>query len=45
MHLTNTVVTLSNINEMSHVIIKENWVPDKERDKLQSEMLNWKSLF
>ena len=32
-HLTNTEVTSSNINEMSHVMNKENRPPDKERDK------------
>ena len=32
-HLTNTEVTSSNINEMSHVINKENWGTDKEKDK------------
>ena len=32
-HLTNTEVTSSNINEMSHIMNKENGPPDKERDK------------
>ena len=32
-HLTNTGVTSSNINELSHIINKENRPPDKERDK------------
>ena len=32
-HLTNTGVTSSNINEVSHIINKENRPPDKERDK------------
>ena len=32
-HLTNTEITSSNINEMSHIINKENGPPDKERDK------------
>ena len=32
-HLTNTEVTSSNINEMSHVMNKDNRPPDKERDK------------
>ena len=32
-HLTNTEVTSSNINEMSHVMNKENRLSDKERDK------------
>ena len=31
-HLTNTEVTSSNINEMSHVMNKENRPTDKERD-------------
>ena len=33
MHLINTGVTSSNINEVSHIINKENRPPDKERDK------------
>ena len=32
-HLTNTGVTSSNTNEVSHKINKENRPPDKERDK------------
>ena len=32
-HLINTGVTSSNINEMSHIMNKENRPPDKERDK------------
>ena len=32
-HLTNTGVESSNINEMSHTMNKENRFPDKERDK------------
>ena len=32
-HLTNTGVTSSNINEMSHIMNTENQPPDKERDK------------
>ena len=32
-HLTNTGVTSSNINEVSHIMNKENWPPDKESDK------------
>ena len=32
-HLTNTEITSSDINEMSHVMNKENRPPDKERDK------------
>ena len=32
-HLTNTEVTFSNINEMSHVMSKENRPPEKERDE------------
>ena len=33
MHLTNMEATLSNINEMSHAMNKENRPLDKERDK------------
>ena len=33
-HLTNTGVTSSNMNEVSHILNKENRPLDKERDKL-----------
>ena len=33
MHFTNRGVTSSNINEVSHIMNKENRLPDKERDK------------
>ena len=39
-HLPNTGVTSSNINEMSHIINKENQPPDKERDKPQPPSQN-----
>ena len=41
-HLTSTEVTSSNINEMSHVMNKENGVnlPDKERNKPQPPFQN-----
>ena len=32
-HLSNTEATSSNINEMSHVMNKDNQPPDKERNK------------
>ena len=32
-HLNNTEITSSNINEMSYVLNEENQFPDKKRDK------------
>ena len=40
-HLTNTGVTSSNTNtKVSHIMNKENWPPDKERDKPQPPSQN-----